>query len=412
MVSLKTDFAGIELENPLIVAAGSCTRTMDQLKRVEENGAGAVVIKSTLLDEEYCQAITPTNGLYPEARLNFANLEGIGYFAVSGLSQYPAEKWAEFLEKGRKDIKIPVIACPIAITMDGYIKIAHLFQDAGIDAIQLCFSAPLLAMRKSFEELKMAGYHVSANPNLIYEISKTVKEEVNIPVGAKIVPVGLNFTPSVMAAKKAKLDFIHICTVGGAHPGIDVETGKPLSPFKGGAMVGHFLKYQNFRTVMGAAMDISFKDIHLTASGGVMDWRDVVQYIMFGCSSVQMNSVVMKKGYKEIGRIKRDLLDYMERKGYQTIYDFQGKGLENLLGIDDVLRKYWDTKGLITPEINRERCDLCGICEETCLLQAITINKKKGEIYVDKSRCEGDALCMANCPMEAVKMQNLELLFG
>ena len=176
-------------------------------------------------------------------------------------------------------------------------------------------------------------------------------------------------------------------------------------------MVGPILKYLNFKTVIEAALTLGFDKLHLTASGGAMDWKDVVQYIMLGCTSVQLNSAILQNGLDVIPQIKEGLKSYMERKGYESIYDFRGIAIDNLLGIDDILRSYWDTKGQILPEIDEDRCTLCGDCEKSCMFEAIKVDTTNKKVTLIEEKCEGDALCMANCPVKAITMKNTHLFY-
>ena len=46
MAHLAVTYMGIQLKNPLIVSSSRLTNTLENIKRCEDSGAGAVVLKS------------------------------------------------------------------------------------------------------------------------------------------------------------------------------------------------------------------------------------------------------------------------------------------------------------------------------------------------------------------------------
>ena len=46
MADLKATYMGIELKNPVIAGASELTSNMDSIRKIEDSGAGALVIKS------------------------------------------------------------------------------------------------------------------------------------------------------------------------------------------------------------------------------------------------------------------------------------------------------------------------------------------------------------------------------
>ncbi len=59
MIDLSTKYLGLDLENPLIVGSCGLTNSVDKIKELADNGAGAVVLKS--LFEEQIKAQLSAN---------------------------------------------------------------------------------------------------------------------------------------------------------------------------------------------------------------------------------------------------------------------------------------------------------------------------------------------------------------
>ena len=56
MTQIKTTFAGLELNNPIIVSSSGLTNTAEKIQKLEAAGAGAVVLKSVFEEQISIQA--------------------------------------------------------------------------------------------------------------------------------------------------------------------------------------------------------------------------------------------------------------------------------------------------------------------------------------------------------------------
>ena len=411
MATLKVNFVGIELDNPIITSAGPSSDTVDKIESMDMAGAGAVVLKSLHPSEEM-KLIIPYDltGPFPEARPTYAHSKSGTMYGMTGPGR-PLEIWAEPYRKLSTKMKVPIIGSSIACTLQGHIKVAKFFEEIGAVAHEICVSCPIIVPGQD-----MAGIECSWNPPLAKTAVATLKNEIKIPLGVKINPNPLDPISAFRAMKEAGADFLHLDgTQLGASP-IDIETGKPSIPSPDGGFIdGPAIKYGALRWVLLAARSVGFEKIHFTASGGVMDWRDTVEFIMYGCTTIQMCNTLLRNGPGIIEETKEKLLQFMERKGYESITDFRGVALGHLLQTSRTRLTAWkETKGKITAEVDMERCNLCGICERACLgnldnLKVITIQDKK--LVIDKEKCLGCSNCIGLCPKDALRMLNIDVLF-
>lgn len=58
---------------------------------------------------------------------------------------------------------------------------------------------------------------------------------------------------------------------------------------------------------------------------------------------------------------------------------------------------------IVKPEVNKEKCILCGICEQYCPTNVITVVKKEG-LTIDMDYCKGCGICANVCPKDAMNM--------
>ncbi|MDO8786065.1 MAG: tRNA-dihydrouridine synthase, partial [Syntrophales bacterium] len=348
MADLRVKMGGLELENPIIISSGHLTRTGDDIKRCDKYGGGAVVIKSGFLEKEYKKVVKPyAPGLFPDARANFHST-GDGFVFTCGLSPIPVEAWAKWFKDNIEEIKTPVIAALMAVSIEGYIKGAKMFQEAGAEALELTLGCPLPYL---LPHPYVGG--ASFNPAIAEEICSEVRKAVDIPLGVKMMFNPFDQSP-LQIPRKAGLDWLTIAMVFPAAPGINLDKIEPLIPSSVGITGSKVAKHASFVALLGQAGQ--YRDIHVSISGGTQTWRDVVEFIMYGASSIQVQTLFMQKGMGLIKEFKRNISDYMDSKGFGSIDEMKGAILPKLLTHDEVIATYGATKGKIVVSVDQEKC--------------------------------------------------------
>lgn len=406
---LHINFAGLELRSPILVSAGPCTRTVRQIQELAKAGVGAVVTKSTALEKEYSQLVKPyALHRFPDCRPKYVKAGHDTYVYVAGFHEVPAEIWAERIVELKRTTDIPIIASQFATSFEGHAKVAAMFEAAGADGIEFDCVCPLPILG----EAEMAGLEASLlHPELIGRAVAAVKKRVSIPVGIKVVFNPVDPIPMFDTIRSSKPDFIHVYYSPTAMTNIDLDTGKPLLPSPTCGVTGPMKRLINYRYVAQAARHLGLDNPPLTASGHAMTWRDCVEYMMYGCTTIQVNHAVMSHGPEVITRLNRDLEKFLAEKGYSSISEIRGKALPHLFSSQ---KRFYDfygqTKGIIVAEEIPGRCNGCGICEQTCPSYAIKV--EGAGPAVSKELCEGCGLCVANCPVEALRLANAEVMYN
>lgn len=400
MVDLTTQLGAIKLDNPIIVSSGYVTDTENAIRKADSFGPGAIVIKSSLMEDEYSRMIPPfAFRQYPTNRYRYGPAAD-GLIMGDNMSAFPLEVWAEWLNKNKDRIATPLIGSVAAISLEGYVRGAKLFEDAGAVGVELLLACPA----PYFRPFK---YSMTSDAKVVEEVCRAVRRAVKIPVGAKVFPL-----PSAIsrAAYGTGIDWV---TVGGvimAYPGVNLDTLEPSIPFSFSVTGSHAYKYQTFRALYGIR-DISSK-AHISAHGGVHDWQDIIEMILYGASSVQAQTIFMKKGFKVIPGMKRGLAEYMEKKGFATLNDVKGRVLPKLVAQEKMAAYLSEmcpkTKGLVIARVDEKLCNGCELCQDVCAWDAIKVIDGLG--VVDRGLCEGCSLCALDCPTHAITMKNLELL--
>ncbi len=301
---LTVELAGLRLRNPVMLAAGILGLTAGTLKRAYDAGAGAVVTKS----------------IGPEPRAGFSTPILVeldcGLLNAVGLSNPGAEQFTREIEALKAE-GVPVIASVFGFEPGEYARVASRLAEAGAIAIELNCSCPHVSGVRE----------IGSRPELVEEVVRTVKDAVpDKPVFVKLSPNVTDITRIGLAAEKAGADgVVAINTVRAL--AIDVELRRPVLSAGFGGLSGPAIKPIAVRAVCELYTAL---DVPVIGCGGIMGWRDVVEFILAGASAVQVGSAVYYRGLGVFCAITSGLEAYMERMGYSRVADMVGEGVRKL----------------------------------------------------------------------------------
>jgi NADPH-dependent glutamate synthase beta subunit-like oxidoreductase/dihydroorotate dehydrogenase len=357
MADLRTTIGGLELENPVLVSSGPLTDTDEILHRVDDFGAGGAVLKSGLIDDDFRTVYKPYGPqAYGRCLQSYIRCHD-GQMHCDSMSRWPIERWAEWISKNKVKFRMKLIASVGGVSLEGYAKGVRLFEEAGADAVEVLIACPA----PWFSPFK---YTMTADPEVIKEIATAARESVKkIRIGAKVFPWPRKLTYIV---RDLKFDWV---TLGGVYigaPEIDLNSLEPKF-VSDASMAGMGpAKHMALRAMMHAPDVVQQMDI--SGHGGIHTWRDVAEMILYGASSVQAQTLFMKKGLRHINRLKEGLADYMDVKGYATIKEMRGKILPKLIDWPQITKVMEETyprlKGTVVSEIDPDRC--ISPCRKAC----------------------------------------------
>jgi len=382
MVDISVNFGGVQLTNPIILASGAPGWSGEHLKKAALAGAGAVIPKSIGSPAKWLNH--PRVGRIGVIRIN---KKPIGMINLELFSTLPLEQWV------KKELKIaaeggaPVIASVVANPDPSSTqKIASTVADTGyVSMIEVNVSCPMPAEK--------VGMHIGRDPKLTAEQVKAVKEAVDLPVMVKLSPNFAYIDEIAKAAEKAGADAISATNSVQALYGIDIENGRPILPAFGGYS-GPAIKPITLRCVAKIAKTVK---IPISGIGGISSWRDVVEFIMAGATTVQICTAVMWRGLRVFKEFSSSLKPFMERKGYEKITDFKGIALKYLTTVEELAMKE-----PMHAMVDEPLCNGCSICVNLCQYDAIQI--VKGTAKVNSEKCDGCGLCKEFCPTSAIKL--------
>lgn len=303
IANLKTNYLGLELKNPLIVASSRLTGSMEKIKNLEQQGAGAVVLKSLFEEQiEY------------ESEKAFAEQEGMGFHYqkaadyVKGYSRdFQVGDYLKLIKEAKAAVDIPVIASINCVSSREWISFARRLEEAGADALELnIFILP-----------SDPNHESKQNEKVYFEIADKVMREVNIPVSLKI-----SYYFSSLAKMVRELSWTGIKGLVLFNrffsPDIDIDNVKikPSFVFSSPEEIAISLRW--------VAMVSGIAHCDIAASTGIHDGKAIIKQLLAGAQATQVASILYKEGPEKIREMLKELQNWMDKHGYKNIEDFRG----------------------------------------------------------------------------------------
>lgn len=383
MVDLTTDFCGLKLRNPLVAAAAGITETADRMKRCEDAGIGAAIIKSYFQYEPARHSPTPR---FAVIRDHLGRDKSFTLYSFEQANVYGLERFAEEIATAKAQCTIPIIASLNCVTEERWDEGARLVTQAGADAIELNVSCP-------------HGVHIMSHADMMAEMTKAVrvvKQATHLPAIPKMSPQLSQ--PGAVAHGLVEAG-ANAVTMFNRFTGLDIDLDAE-APIMHGGYAGHGGPWA-LHYVLRWISDVSpGLPVPIMSSGGVSDGGDVAKLILAGAQVVQTCTAIVMQGYEVIGKLLAGLTGFMEAKGYSTCADFRGRICERIKSNDEI-----DRVKRMVAEVEAAKCINCGLCGRVCIYGAPAAGE--GHYSILEATCDGCGLCEQLCPVQAISMRPL-----
>ncbi len=302
MADLSTTYMGIKLKNPLILGASNLVTKPEVIKELEDAGIGAIVYKSLFEEQIQLESLQFDEELNEYANRNsemgrmFPDIEHAG----------PREHLYN-LKKLKQNTSVPVFASLNAIYEPSWVEYAKQLEDTGIDGLELnLYSTP--------GYFEISGSSIEEKQ---YQIVKSVKKAVNIPVSVKLSPFYTNTLNFIKKLDEAGVDGFVIFNRF-FQPEIDIDTELFHFPWELTQPRDHHLSLRYVGLLHGNI------EGSICASRGIYTAEDVIRLILAGADSVQIVSTIYKNHPAYVGTILTELHAWMDQKGYKNLDSFRG----------------------------------------------------------------------------------------
>ncbi len=307
MADLTTKYLGLTLSNPIIVGSSGLTDSVEKIKELAKNGAGAVVLKS-LFEEQIMLEAEHKLKMAGENNLMYAeHSETFDYIDVH-VKEKELTNYLELISKAKKEVMIPVIASVNCISSHEWVSFARDIEKAGADALELNIFIMPFSLDKDCHDIQQ----------IYYDILEAVKKQVNIPVAIKLSPYFSNLGMVIKNLADKGADGVVLFNRF-ASPDIDIDkiTVKPAKIYSTPEEMHNSLRWI---AILGKTVKCD-----LAATTGIHNGDAVIKQILAGASAVQIASAIYQHGPGYIVEMKKKLHDWMDEKGFLYIDQFKGK---------------------------------------------------------------------------------------
>jgi dihydropyrimidine dehydrogenase (NAD+) subunit PreA len=243
-------------------------------------------------------------------------------------------------------------------------------------------------------------------------ITEWAMEKSRVPVLVKLTPNVTDIRFPARAARAANADGIALINTINSLIGVNLETWAPLPDVRGkgshGGYSGPAVKPIALHMTSAVASDPEVR-LPVSAIGGVADWRDAVEFLLVGATTIQVGTSVMHWGYRMVDDLVDGLSTYLRSKGLHSPSELVGKSLGALTDWGHL-----DQSFRLLAQIDEARCIHCNVCYAACqdgAHQAIRLEGTNGtsKLVVDGDYCVGCRLCAYVCPVDGcITFEELE----
>jgi dihydroorotate dehydrogenase (fumarate) len=302
-VSLDVTYLGFRLPHPLVVGGGPLTDDLDTVKRLEDEGAAALVLRplyeEQIINEQMAEFFQDES--YGES---FA--EAISYAPEPELAAGPDE-YLEHLRRVKAMVAIPVIASLNGSTAGGWTSYARLMEQAGADALELDL------------------YHAASDPttssadverNMI-QIVSDVKRGLSIPVAVKLSPLFTAFAHFAHQLDAAGADALVLFT---RFHKVDIDTIEleVVRSLELSSSSDLALRLRGTAALAGRVK------ADLAVTGGVHSAHDVIKATMTGARVTQLVSALIRNGPSHLRLLRAELIAWLAENEWNSLNEMRG----------------------------------------------------------------------------------------
>jgi len=304
MGDLSTNYLGLNLKNPLVVAASPLSKELETIKELEDAGAGAVVMYS-LFEEQIEHESKALDHFLNQGTESYA--EALSYFPEMESYNVGPESYLELIQSAKKSVNIPVIGSLNGSSNGGWINFAKKIEQAGADALELnIYYIPT--------ELDVTSTNLEDS---YVDLVADVKKELNIPLSVKLSPYFTALPHFATRLVKAGADGLVLFNRF-YQPDLDVETleVKPNLVLSTSQELRLPLRW--------VAILYGRVNTDLALTSGVHSAVDMVKAVMAGANVTMIASELLQNGPSRIEELLKDLERWLETYEYKSVQQMMG----------------------------------------------------------------------------------------
>lgn len=301
MADLTTQYLGLKLDHPVVASSSGLTDTYDKVKKIEDAGAAAVVMKSVFEEQiiaEVAELKAESIDVHPEYE---DYIQGYG-------ASYSLQKYLGEIEKAKKNLSIPVIGSVNCISKGGWIDYVKQIENTGVDALEInMFVFP-------------SDFHMTSDAieKKYIEIFESVNDIVSVPVALKLPPFLTN--PYHLMHELYNTGAKGFVLFNRSLP-FDIDINDEKIKLGNIMSAAQEMSY-SLRTISKIAGEI---EVDFAASTGVHSAESVLKHLYVGSDIVQVCTALYENGVEYIETLVRNVNLWLDTKNIESVNDIRGK---------------------------------------------------------------------------------------
>ena len=390
MADLSINFVGIKSPNPFWLASAPPTNMGSMVERAFDEGWGGAVWKT--LGEpirNVCSRLASVD-IGPTRMMGLNNIELI----TDRPLEVNLKEIAECKKKYPKHALI--VSLMVESKREAWHDISKRVEDTGADGVELNFGCP-----HGMSERGM-GSAMGQVPDYTCMVTEWVKEATSLPVIVKLTPNITSINYPARAAVKGGADALSLINTINSIIGVDIDNMIPYPNVNGqsshGGYCGPAVKPIALNMVNELARDPEV-NIPISGIGGITTWRDAVEFLLLGATTVQVCTAVMHYGYRIIEDMIDGLSNYLDDKGFTSVNEIIGLSANRVTDWGNL-----DLNYKTVARIDYTKCIQCNLCHIACedgahqCIPLVQVNGKRLPVVIEEE-CVGCNLCYLVCPV-------------
>lgn len=303
-MDMSTTYLGLSLRSPLVASAGPHTGNPSMWQRLQDAGAGAIVLPSLWEEEIEREAFTMA-GAYDDTSNQFG--EALSFLPALDLPDVGPSRQITLVEQAREQLTIPIIASLNGTTPGGWVRYAKHLADAGAHAIEL----------NLYDSVVDPSVSAADAERRYLELVEEVRAEISVPLAVKLGPWFTAFAHFARRLQDAGADGLVLFNRL-YQPDIDLDTLEVVPRLSLSTSAEVRLPLHWIANLFGTV------NCSLAASSGVHDGADVLKLLLAGADVVMTTSALLQHGPEHLRVMDRFVRDWMLERDYVSVAQLRG----------------------------------------------------------------------------------------
>jgi len=304
MIDLSTRYLGMKLRTPLVASASPLSKEINNIRRLEDAGASAIVLTSLFEEQLRLETLQLDHRLstgvesFPEA---------LSFLPEPSDFQLGPEAYLQHIRNAKDAVGVPIIASLNGSTVGGWTEYAKQIEQAGADALECnIYYIPT--------DMELSG---AAVEQTYIDILRAVKSATSIPVAVKLSPFFSNMANMAKRLDDNGADGLVLFNRF-YQPDIDLDQLE----IRPNVLLSTPQSLRLPLTWIGILY--SRVKASLAATSGIHSSEDALKILMAGANVTMMCSALYKNGIHHIKDVEQGMLRWMEQHEYDSVHQMQG----------------------------------------------------------------------------------------